>query len=263
MMPFFPKKSLGQNFLKFPEIAQKIVRAGDIKENDTVVEIGPGFGILTELLAEKAKKVIAVELDVRLEPELKKKLAAFLGLKKIELVFQDALKFSPPKTPYKLIANIPYSITSPLINHFLKEQFLGDGNPPALCVLMVQKEVAKKICAKPPDMNMLALNCQMFAKPKYLFTVGKGVFKPQPKVDSAVIALETLKQPLITDPEKLKAFFEIISSAFSQKRKTLGRSLKEIYGPRTPAILQNAGIDSKRRPETLIIEEWCLLMQTN
>lgn len=239
LLPFRAKKTLGQNFLKFPEIAEKIVKAGNVTKDDIVLEIGPGFGILTKILAQKAKKVIAIELDPRLELVLKK---TFEKTKNVELVFGDALKFEPPKNPYKIIANIPYSITSPLINHFLKEQCMKrDGKPPQVAVLMIQKEVAKKICASPPDMNVLALNIQLFAKPRYLFTIGKGAFQPQPKVDSAVIEIIPFQKPLVPDTEKLKQCFALISKAFSQKRKKLRNTL---------------GISDNRRPEELSILEW-------
>lgn len=257
MTSFHPKKSLGQNFLRHPEIAEKIARAGNVTLQDTIIEVGPGFGILTKTLAKKAKKVIAIELDQSLKPALQN---AIKGLprhdrEKIELHFTDALKYQPPNLPYKLIANIPYSITSPLLRHFLKEV----RRKPKLCVLMVQKEVAQKICAKPPDMNILALNVQMFAKPRYLFTVGKGAFQPRPKVDSAVIEITPFQKPLIHDPEKLKQCFALVSAAFFQKRKALCNSLKKIYGKKTEEILRKAGIDPLRRPETLMIHEWLML----
>lgn len=237
-MKFRAKKHLGQNFLKFPEIAEKIAAAGHITKDDIVVEVGPGFGLLTDQLVKYAKKVIAIELDHRLKPILEEK---YRKVNKIKFIFGDALQYKPPKGSYKIIANIPYSITSPLINHFLKEQFFRKGNPPALIILMVQKEVAKKICASQPDMNVLALNIQMFAKPRYLFTVSRNAFQPQPKVDSAIIEIKPFDKPLIAQPEKLKKCFALISKAFSQKRKKLRSTV---------------GIDDDRRPEALTLEDW-------
>lgn len=243
---FKHQKSLGQNFLRHPEIAEKIAAAGNITKNDTVVEIGPGLGILTEYLAKSAGNVIAIELDKRLQEPLEKKIQFSPN---VTLIFENALTWDPPKTPYKIIANIPYSITSPLLNHFIKDQFMKkNGNTPTHLILMVQQEVAKKICATPPDMNVLALNVQTFGKAKYRFAVSKNAFIPQPKVESGVIEIEIYDKPLVPR-EHLEKYFSLISIAFSQKRKMLGTSLKKYLN-------EKSGIDPKRRPETLTAEDW-------
>lgn len=259
-LPYFvkPRKALGQNFLKNKGVVEKIIKAGNIKKTDIIVEVGPGFGILTKELAKHAEKIIAIEIDKGIFERLKGQ-AALGGLPRTELIFGDALKFTPPKTKYKLIANIPYSITSPLINHFLKNQFMNRGNPPTECVLMVQHEVAKKICASPPDMNVLALNIQTFSRPVYLFKVSRNSFYPKPNVDSAVIKIEIHKKLIVKCD--LNLYFKLISAAFSQKRKILKNSLQKILGENTEEILKKAGINPQRRPETLTIAEWeCLTL---
>ena len=159
----------------------------------------------------------------------------------------DILDYSPPKKPYKLVANIPYYITSPILSHFLKDT----ENRPTRCVLLVQKEVALKICSAPPDMNVLALHVQTFGKPRVKGFVSKRAFHPSPKVDSAILQVDVYEKPVAEcDLEK---YFELIHAGFSQKRKTLGNSLKKLGGAE---LLNKAGIDPKRRAETLTIKEW-------
>ena len=202
------KKSLGQNFLQSKAIINRILKTAKVTSKDHVIEIGPGLGILTEELAKHAKKTTAIELDKDLIPTLKENPA----LKKVEIVNADALLFKPPKTiKYKVVANIPYYITSPLITAFLTQK-----NPPTSMTLLVQKEVAKKIIADPPE-SILALQTQLYSKPKLAFGVPAKHFKPKPKVDSAVIHLETLtKSKRPKNPTKI---LELAKLAFSQKRK--------------------------------------------
>lgn len=250
-MEFRPKKSLGQNFLTNPRVVQRIIGAAELNNSGLIVEVGPGLGILTEELVKYSTKVIAIEKDRRLCEFLKKKFQAQIAANRLELINADALEIKPPAKPYYLIANIPYSITSPLLNHFIRDQFMARGNPPKLAVLMVQKEVAQKICSAPPRMNVLALHVQTFGKPRILFYVSKNNFYPAPKVDSTVIKIEFPKTAQEKNPKsaQLKKYFGLIHRAFSQKRKMLRKTL--------PAqLLEKAGIDPKRRPETLSVEEW-------
>lgn len=240
---FRPKKSLGQNFLINPRIVERIAAAADLKEDETAVEVGPGFGVLTEVLLQKAGKVIAIERDAKLYEFLRGK---FAGNSKLELIHADALKVPPPKEPYYLAANIPYSITSPLLDHFIRK---NPQNLPAGAVLLVQKEVAEKICAAPPKMNVLALHVQTFGSPKLLFKVSRNNFWPAPKVDSAVIKIDfhPAREPISTfDHEK---YFSLIHRAFSGKRKMLRSTLPV-------NLLDKAKIDPTRRPETLSIKNW-------
>lgn len=238
---FYPKKSLGQNFLTNPHIVQKIIATAGLQGNELVVEIGPGFGILTEALLKKAKNVIAVEKDAKLFEYLKNKFGRARNLK---LIRDDALKIPPPTKSFALIANIPYSITSPLLDHFIRN---NHKNLPYLAVLLVQKEVAEKICSRPPAMNVLALHIQTFGNPKIICRVSKNNFNPRPKVDSAIIKIEfPRKQKINVDYDQ---YFSLIHHAFKHKRKMLRSSLPE-------ELLKKAGIEPTRRPETLSLEEW-------
>lgn len=242
-MDFHPKKSLGQNFLKNPRVVEKILRTANLSGNELVIEVGPGFGILTEALLARAKKVIAIEKDHALFSSLR---GRFSGRSNLTLIHADALKIPPPKEPYFLIANIPYSITSPLLDHFIRDH---PDRLPIRAVLLVQKEVAAKICAVPPHMNVLALHVQTFGKPKIIATVSRHNFQPVPKVDSAILKIEFYKNVVVS-----KKYFELIHRGFSQKRKML-RSLLP------PEFLAKTGIDPTRRAETLSIEEWEKLAQ--
>lgn len=243
-MNFRPKKSLGQNFLTNKRIVEKIIKTACLDPKDTVVEVGPGFGVLTEALLDCAKKVIAIEKDRRLFEYLADK---FSRARNLELVHADVLNVPLPKTTYSLIANIPYSITSPILDHFIRE---NPTNLPQKAVLLVQKEVAQKLCAAPPRMNVLALHVQTFGRPKIIAPVSKNNFRPRPKVDSAIIKIDFPKTAEIN--VDLGRYFDLIHCAFSQKRKMLKNSLPE-------ALLTKANIDPARRPETISIEEWIKL----
>lgn len=246
---FFPKKSLGQNFLTNPRIVEKIIATADLSGEETVVEVGPGFGILTEELLKRAKKVIAIEKDASLFQFLREKFKDQIHSGQFELIYADALKISPPKKPYSWIANIPYSITSPLLDHFIRD---NSENLPLRAVLLVQKEVAQKICAKPPRMNVLALHVQTFGNPKIIANVSRANFKPAPKVDSAIIKiefLETSKIPELKTKTDYEKYFALIHKTFLKKRKMLRATLPQ-------ELLKKAGITETRRPETLSIKEW-------
>lgn len=237
---FHPKKSLGQNFLINPRVVQKIIDTASLTGKETVVEVGPGFGILTKALLARAKRVIAIEKDKKLYMSLRVSLGEQSNL---QLIHADALDTPPPKESYFLIANIPYSITSPLLDHFIRE---NPQNLPQRAVLLVQKEVAQKICAKPPRMNVLALHVQTFGNPKIIATVSRHNFRPVPKVDSAIIKIEFPKKELPTNLEK---YFSLIHQGFSHKRKML-------RGILPTNLLQRAAVNPTRRAETLSIEEW-------
>lgn len=243
-MLFKARKSLGQNFLINPEILDKIVTAAELDKNDTVIEIGPGTGVLTEKLTEKSSRVIAVEKDRRLIEKLKEK---FKNVN-VEIIEKDILKLDVGElienSPYKLIGNIPYYITS----HLLKTIF-EKWPTPNLVLLMVQKEVALRITAKPPRMNLLALSVQFYAEPKIVSYVSRGSFRPMPKVDSAIIKLVPLRQSRVVDNESKDKFFKLIKTAFAGKRK----QLKNTIGLE---VLNKAGIKPKARPEELSMNDW-------
>ena len=246
-MKIIPKKSLGQNFLVNKGVVQKILNAAEITNSDLVLEIGTGKGVLTEELRKKANRVIAIEKDHRLINDLKN---TFREFSNVEIIEDDVLKFDPYSIihiPYKIVANIPYYITS----HLLKTIF-EKWPMPELVVLMVQKEVAQRIVAKPPEMNLLALSVQFFAEPKIISYVSRGSFRPIPKVDSAIIRLVPRREARITDQEFREKFFKLAKTAFAGKRK----QLKNTVGAE---ILGKAGIRPESRPEELFLEDWLKL----
>ncbi len=245
----YTKKRLGQNFLVNTGIIDKIVQAAELNDKDNVIEIGPGMGILTNELIQTAAQVNSIELDETLIPYLTKSFGQHANF---QLLHQDALKFTPPNHDYKLVANIPYYITSPILSHFL-----GNKNRPGLIVLLVQKEVAEKICAQKGDHSVLSLQTQVFGKPKIIAKVKPGSFHPAPKVYSAILKISVYNSPIITDT---KTFFKLIKAAFSQKRKTLSNTL--IKGLKIPAeIFKQANIYPGLRPQNLSILDWKNLVE--
>jgi len=248
----FPKKSLGQNFLMDENILNKIIDAAEIEDGEKVIEIGPGLGFLTKKLLEKGAKVTALELDSRLIELLKKE------YRDLEVINVDALKYDPPYEKYKIVANIPYYITSPLISHFLEAK-----NKPTKMVLLIQKEVAEKICAKEGNLNVLAIHVQLYGKPEIAAKVSRECFYPAPNVDSSIIKIDVFEKPLISEPEK---FLKVVHAGFAHKRKTiynsLIRALANIQPEQAKEALKNCKIDEKRRAQTLSIDEWKCLSKT-
>jgi len=249
------KKQLGQYFLYDPMILQRIIDAARLDTDDCVVEIGPGPGRLTRMLAEKVLKVVAIELDENLYERLKTELAGFHNL---ELVHGDALQFRYEDLPrFKVVANIPYYITTPIIFRLLDAKKRLDS-----LTLTIQKEVAERIVAKPggKDYGVLSLMIQYYAEATFEFMIPKKAFRPSPKVDSAVVHMRILDKPSVEVKEE-RLFFRIIKTAFSQRRKMISNSLKSLSGD-VKGWLDQAGIDAKRRPETLSIEEFAKLADT-
>jgi len=249
-----PDKRLGQNFLVDQSALLKIMEIAAISPEDAVLEVGPGLGGLTSLLAAEARRVVAVELDGRLIPILKQVLSPFSN---IQLVQGDILALNPlaliDAPSYKVVANIPYYITSALMRHLLE----GDRRPTCL-VLTVQREVAERICASPGELSLLALSVQVYGQPQVRAHIPAGAFYPPPKVDSAVIRVDILPEPVIPTP-LLSPFFRLAKAGFSQKRKTLGNALAaSLAWPKNKAegLLLAAGIDPRRRAETLSLVEW-------
>lgn len=263
-----PKKHLGQNFLNDASALAKIVNAANLSPTDFVVEIGPGLGVLTKELVKKTARVKAVELDESLIPILTRNLQQTNGPApaNLEIIHGDALTFPLPAEPYKLVANIPYYITSPILNHFLQPE-TAQQKRPDLIVLLVQKEVAEKVCATPGDHTVLSLQVQIFGKPEIMGIVGKNSFNPPPKVDSAILRVTPYPEPLIQDTA---LFFKIIHTAFSQRRKTLLNSLGNFFkldnGQKLPkekiaALLEKAGIKPLARPQELTVADWQKLIE--
>ncbi len=250
-----PKRSKGQNFLVTESIYDKIISSAEITSEDTVVEVGPGLGFLTAKLAKKAKKVIAVELDDRLAEVLKIAIDS-QGVENVEIINQDILKFNPENIgPYKIVANIPYNISSILLR-----TFLGAKNKPEVLVLMLQKEVAYRIAAQAPDMTMLALSVQFYGQPEIIKEVKAGNFWPEPKVDSAIIKIKIKKSKYSREEEKI--FFRLAKMGFAAKRKMLknnlcgGLKLKGEEAKKIENIFEKLGFSRLVRAEDLSLESW-------
>lgn len=253
-----PSKGLGQNFLIDKNILGKIITIADIKENDVILEVGPGIGTLTKELAQKAKKIISIEKDETMIEILSETIKDY---KNIEIINEDALQFSISNfqfsKKYKVVANIPYYLTSPIIRKFLESE-----NPPQEIILMVQKEVAQRICSKIPDMNLLAVSVQFYAEPKIMANVSKGCFYPSPKIDSAIIKITPFSKKPDVLPEK---FFEVVKAGFSHPRKQLANNFITTLKIEREAVekwLAQNKITPKQRAETLSIQDWINLTKT-
>ena len=289
-----PKKSLGQNFLRDGKVLERIIQAADLSRKDNVIEIGPGEGVLTRELAKRANKLICVEKDERLAEDIARKFQ--IQNSKITngacVISEDILKVNLPELieendfkNYKVVANIPYYITSPIIQLFLETKY-----PPTEMILMVQKEVAERICArpskivsdssdvknaggnasldknrknrsilrgKPGQMSILAVSVQYYAKPEILFYVDKKSFWPIPEVDSAVIKISKIKN----QKSKLETqnFFRIVRAGFSAKRKMLANNLSTSFHLEkyeAEEKIKKAGLRPTQRAQELSVEDW-------
>ena len=251
-----PKKSLGQHWLKDPEILADIAEAAELTGDDVVLEIGPGLGTLTSRLLARANSVTAVEFDA----DLARKLPGQFPGKKLTVVNQDILQFDLNQLPknYKVVANVPYYITSKIV-----EKLMTAENKPSIAALLVQKEVAERIATEAGNMSILSVSVQVFAEAELDIEVPRQFFTPPPKVDSQVVVLRTRNNPLIT-PEDQRDFFRIVKAGFSAKRKKLRSSLSGGLGIDKSAVeelLKNAGISPDARAEDLAIEDWKRLLK--
>ena len=259
------RKSLGQHFLIDEEVLKLVTSAAEITPTDVIMEIGPGLGVLTNELARQAGWVVTVELDSKLAAILKQTLAS---VNNVTIVNEDILKIDPAtllrepearfpsaKRGYKVVANLPYYITSPVLRHFLEASV-----KPQLMVVMVQKEVAEAIVAEPGQMSVLSVSVQLYGEPKIISYVPAQCFYPPPEVDSAILRVTLFPQPAaVTDTE---SFFELVRAGFSASRKQIGNSLAQGLGvPKTEvlSLLEKAGIVPQRRAETLSLDEWAQL----
>lgn len=253
-----PNKSLGQNFLVDEGALRKIVQAAEIQADETALEIGPGLGGLTRLLARAAARVVCVELDRALIPVLEDLLG---GYPNVELVQGDILKLDleallrlgPQAPAYLVVANIPYYITSALLRRLLET-----AHPPSRLVLTLQREVAERAAASAGELSLLGLSVQVYGRPQVVARIPAGAFYPPPKVDSAVLRVDLYASPAVP-AEQIPLFFRLAKAGFSQKRKTLRNALAG--GMRWPTgrageTLAAAGIDPARRAETLSLDEW-------
>jgi 16S rRNA (adenine1518-N6/adenine1519-N6)-dimethyltransferase len=260
MIDLKAKKSLGQNFLKDETVLRRIVESANLTQDDVAIEIGPGKGALTELLAERCKKVIAIELDERLIAPLQTK---FVGNDNIEIIHGDILQINLPdlvenqkleSAGYKVIANIPYYITAPIVRLLLETKY-----PPQEMILMVQKEVAERIVAQPGDMSILAISVQYYAKAEYLLTVPKESFEPVPKVESAVIRITRNNKQETINKKNADNFFRIVRAGFSAKRKTLENNLSnglQLDKQGVEEKLLSLGFSKNTRAQELGVDDW-------
>lgn len=256
------RKGLGQHFLIDSEVLELIISAAELSPGDTVIEIGPGLGILTRELARRAGRVIAVELDDRLAASLQQTLA----FDNVCIVNGDVLKLEPSALleeqkaigslfSYKVVANLPYYITSPVLRHFLEASV-----KPQMMVVMVQKEVAGVIVAKPGQMSLLSVSVQFYGAPRIVGYVPAQSFYPPPEVDSAILRVDVYPQPAV-DVER-ESFFALVRAGFNLPRKQIANSLAHgLYLPKAEALslLEKASIVPQRRAETLTLEEWAQL----
>jgi 16S rRNA (adenine1518-N6/adenine1519-N6)-dimethyltransferase len=260
-----PKKRLGQHFLTDETVLDDILSAAELSPGDAVVEVGPGLGVLTEALAKRGAKIIAVELDARLVGLLTKRLAVFPN---VRIVHADILKVAPAQLlreslvteelagGYKIVANLPYYITSPVLSHFL------EAKPrPSKMVVMVQKEVGETIAAAPGKMRLLSVKAQFYGKVVIVSHVPAKRFYPPPKVDSVVLRLDMYEHPPLIQSgvSDIDGFFDMVMHGFSAPRKQLRNSMAhslEMQPNQVAALLGEVGIESKRRAETLSLEEW-------
>lgn len=253
-------KSLGQNFLIDDKVLDDIVEGADVSKEDFVIEIGPGVGTLTKELLAKAKKVCAVELDSELIPILQEELE---GYDNFELIHKDALKVDfneiiGEEESVKVVANLPYYVTTPIIARMLNEDYKFKS-----LTIMIQKEVAERIDAEPncKEFGSISVLVQYYCDTKIIRTVPPSSFVPQPKVDSIVIRLDKLDKPRVQVKDK-ELFFKIVRQSFNMRRKTLRnaiKSMKIIDGEEMEKVFENANIDPKRRGETLSLQEFANL----
>jgi 16S rRNA (adenine1518-N6/adenine1519-N6)-dimethyltransferase len=251
-----PKKSFSQNFLVNLNAARRIVDSLELSPAETVLEIGAGQGVLTQFLVEKAKRVLAVELDRNLVAVLCEK---FAHSENLEIISADVLKlrladYVLPSQKIKIVGNLPYQITSPILEWMITQRELIQ-----LAVVTVQREVAKRLSAKPGtrDWSPISIFCQVYSRPQILFILSPGSFFPAPKIDSAVVRLEILPRPLVTFEEK-PAFFQLVRKIFTARRKTLLKALSSGTGNSRSHIesaLKECLINPKTRGETLTIPQ--------
>jgi len=251
MTGFIPKRSLGQNFLIDDNIKRKIIQACQLSLDDNVLEIGPGLGVLTEEIVKVVKSITAVEKDTRLWAQLKDKFKDFPNLK---LLNQDFLKFKLNRKFSKVIGNIPYNISSPIIEHLINQKDKINA-----VYISLQKELAERIVAKPgnKDYGSFSLFVQYHCQPEIKFIIRKGCFRPQPKVDSAFMELTIRKTPkvLVKDEQLL---FKIVRTAFGQRRKMIVNTLRNFI-PRDE--ISHTGIDPNCRPEELSLEDFAKIAE--
>ena len=253
------RKGLGQHFLIDEEVLQLITSAAELSPTDIVMEVGPGLGVLTRELARQAGRVIAIELDGRLADILKQTLASFNN---IAILNKDILDIDPQslleeQKVYKVVANLPYYITSLVLRHFLEASV-----KPQIMIVMVQREVAEAIVAEPGQRSVLSISVQFYGEPRIVNYVPAQSFYPAPKVDSAILRIDLYPRPAVAVDEK--SFFELVRAGFTASRKQIANSLAQsLRLPKAEvlSLLERSSIAPQRRAETLTLEEWAELWQ--
>ena len=265
------RKGLGQHFLIDEEVLKLIVSTAELAPADVVLEIGPGLGVLTRELAREAGWVITIELDSKLATILRQTLASFNNVAVInedilhiepEAVLREQKVGFPPTitspSSYKVVANLPYYITSPALRHFLEASV-----KPQIMVVMVQKEVAEAIAAEPGGMSVLSISVQFYGKPRVVSYVPAQCFYPAPEVDSAILRIDLYPEPAVAIADE-KSFFELVRAGFTASRKQMCNSLAQGLGVSKAdvlSLLERADIVPQRRAETLTLDEWAKLWQ--
>ncbi|MFA7662805.1 MAG: 16S rRNA (adenine(1518)-N(6)/adenine(1519)-N(6))-dimethyltransferase RsmA [Patescibacteria group bacterium] len=245
-----PSKSLGQNFLISENVLNRIIEKADLKPADHVLEVGPGLGALTQKIFPLVTELVAIEKDRKMIAILEDR---FRDIKNLKIINQDILDFDPTEfglTDYKVVANLPYQISSSFL-----EKFLSLKTPPSEMILMFQKEVGEKLCALPGEMSVLSVATQLYAEPEILFQVSNTKFFPVPKVDSVVVRLKLKKIDLKIES---KNFFKIVRAGFASKRKKLRNNLKSLF-PEIDLILQKINLRADIRAEDLTVADWIRL----
>ena len=250
------KKSLGQHFLKSKTALKSMVESSATNQNDVIVEIGPGEGVLTSELLKIAGKVISIEKDHRLIPILEEKFKEEIKSGKLEILEKDILEFDPKilDSKYKVVANIPYYITGQILRMFLESDF-----QPESMTLLVQKEVAERIVARDGKENLLSLSVKVFGKPVLVRTVGKGAFSPSPNVDSAILYIKDISKENLKNLDS-EMFFSVIHAGFAHKRKQLLPNLASLYSKeKLIETFKICDIDSRSRAEDISLLTWIRL----
>lgn len=251
-----PSRSKGQNFLINEAVYEEIINSADLKKTDEVLEVGPGLGFLTARLADKVKQVTAVELDDKLVSFLQIGLSA-QSVSNVKIINEDVLQFQESKLsrPYKIVANLPYNISS-----FFLRKFLSTNYRPELMVLLLQKEVAERIVAKPGDMSLLAVSVQYYAQAEIINIVPPRDFWPAPQVESAIIKIKPYREGLkYKDQKQTEAFFRLVKMGFSSKRKMLKNNLAaglNLDAKNLAEVLEFKGFNPKIRAEDLSVSDW-------
>lgn len=247
----WPNKDLGQHFLTDKNVLEKMIETADLGKNDVVVEVGPGIGIMTKELAKRAKKVHAIEIDPKIAEILSTVCIQYPNLK---IVRGDIRDFNPKGIgKYKVVANLPYYITSHIIKKFLEEK-----NKPETITVLIQREVAERICAKPGRMSVLAVAIQFYGIPEIKELVSPLAFFPSPKVYSAILKIRVFKEPLFEDVDT-KVFFRLVKAGFGEKRKMLSNSMSGGLGIEkelAEKLLKGAGVEPMLRAERLTLDDW-------